>query len=96
MSFFRRTPGQGEIMRSVNQTASSAVLTAPASQSLDLPATGFQRQVQVLKLVPFSKSTLWRRVKEGTFPRPLKLSDRVTVWRAEDIRQWINQQGSAP
>lgn len=96
MSFFRRMPRQGEIMRSVNQTAKTAVLTTPASNALDMPTTGFQRQVQVLKLVPFSKSTLWRRVKEGTFPKPLKLSDRVTVWRVEDIRQWMDRQGSAP
>lgn len=83
-------------MRPVNQAARLAVPSAPASSPLDMPVTGFQRQVQVLKLVPFSKSTLWRRVKEGTFPKPLKLSDRVTVWRVEDIRQWINQQGSTP
>ena len=96
MSFFRQTPRQGEIMRSDNQTGRSAVLTTPASHSLDLPATGFHRQVQVLRLVPFSKSTLWRRVKEGSFPKPLKLSDRVTVWRVEDIRQWIDRQGCSP
>ena len=27
------------------------------------------------------------------FPEPVKLSERVTVWRAEDIRRWIEQQG---
>ena len=26
---------------------------------------------------------------------PVKLSERVTVWRAEDIRRWIEQQGVA-
>jgi prophage regulatory protein len=25
----------------------------------------------------------------------VKLSERVTVWRAEDIRRWIEQQGVA-
>lgn len=58
-----------------------------------LPETGFLRQPQVLAFVPISKSTLWRRIQARTFPEPLKLSQRVTVWRAEDIRRWISWQG---
>jgi len=52
----------------------------------------FLRLPQVLARVPISRSTLWRRVNDGTFPRPLKLSDRVTVWRSEDIDDWMRQQ----
>lgn len=71
----------------------------PTSEStpqatLRLPETGFLRQPQVLAFVPFSKSTLWRRIQAKTFPHPVKLSERVTVWRAEDIRRWIAEQGS--
>ena len=61
--------------------------------TLTLPETGFLRQPQVLAFVPISKSTLWRRIQARTFPEPVKLSERVTVWRAEDIRRWIAQQG---
>lgn len=57
----------------------------------ELPTTGFLRQVQVLRFVPISKSTLWRQVQAGTFPQPVKLSERVTAWRAEDLRRWIDQ-----
>ena len=60
---------------------------------LRLPETGFLRQPQVLAFVPISKSTLWRRIQARTFPEPVKLSERVTVWRAEDIRRWITEQG---
>jgi predicted DNA-binding transcriptional regulator AlpA len=62
------------------------------SPRLCLPETGFLRQTQVLQFVPISKSTLWRRIEAKTFPQPVKLSPRVTVWRAEDIRRWIAQQ----
>ena len=41
--------------------------------------------------LPFSSSTLWRKVREGSFPKPLKLSPRVTAWRVGDVRAWINQ-----
>lgn len=54
-----------------------------------LPATGFVRQAQLLPLVPFSAATLWRRVKDHTFPAPVKLSERVTAWKVEEVRAWI-------
>ncbi len=59
-----------------------------------LPETGFIRQSALLPLLGFSATTLWRRVKQGSFPRPLKLSVNVTAWRAEDIRAWIESQGA--
>jgi predicted DNA-binding transcriptional regulator AlpA len=40
--------------------------------------------------LPFSGPTLWRKVAAGTFPRPLKLSARVTAWRVGDVRGWLN------
>ena len=72
--------------------ATTAATGAAPAPNLKLPDTGFLRQPQVLAFVPISKSTLWRRVQARTFPEPLKLSQRVTVWRAEDIRQWIDDQ----
>lgn len=57
---------------------------------LVLPETGFVRQRMLLRFVPFSKSTLWRRVKAGDFPAPVRLSAGVTAWRAEDVRCWIS------
>ncbi len=64
------------------------------STDLHIPETGFLRQPQVLAFVPISKSTLWRRVEAGTFPAPVKLSPRVTAWRAEEVRRWIAEQGT--
>jgi predicted DNA-binding transcriptional regulator AlpA len=58
-----------------------------------MPDTGFLRQRQVLAFVPISKSTLWRQVRARSFPSPVKLSARVTAWRAEDVRRWIAEQG---
>jgi len=66
---------------------------SPANNlTVTLPETGFLRLPQVLTFVPISKSTLWRRVTAGTFPAPVKLSSRVTAWRAEDVRKWIQLQ----
>ena len=46
-------------------------------------------------LWPFSAPTLWRKVKAGTFPKPVKLSERVTAWKVGDIRAWAAAQATA-
>jgi len=40
-------------------------------------------------LLPISSATLWRKVKAGTFPRPVKLADKVTAWRADEVQAWM-------
>lgn len=55
----------------------------------NLPSEGLLRVSQVLKFIPVSRSHWWQGVKEKRYPQPMKLSERVTVWRASDIRQLI-------
>ena len=45
--------------------------------------------------VPFSAPTLWRKVAAGTFPKPVKLSARVTAWRVGDVRAWLANPAAA-
>lgn len=55
-----------------------------------LPERGYIRQKLLIPhLVPFSVATLWRRVKTGDFPAPVRLSPRITAWRIEDIKAWL-------
>lgn len=66
-----------------------------------LPETGYLRLPQIIgnskaeppipALIPVSKSTWWQGVKDGRFPKPVKLSARTTAWRVEDIRSLIDQ-----
>jgi prophage regulatory protein len=35
--------------------------------------------------IPVSKSTWWAGIASGRFPKPLKLSEGITVWRSSDI-----------
>lgn len=70
----------------------SALMDAHLGQ---LPEVGFIRQADLIPaIVPFSAATLWRRVKSGEFPAPVKLSARVTAWRREDIRVWMQSRTS--
>ncbi|WP_429149548.1 helix-turn-helix transcriptional regulator [Aeromonas rivipollensis] len=60
-----------------------------------LPIAGFIRQSVLLPYLGFSASTLWRKVKQGTFPAPVKLSQRVTAWDAEKVSLWISSKNNA-
>ncbi len=73
-------------------TNSTRTEAQPHVGSSALPNIGFLRQPQVLRLIPISKSTLWRRVQARTFPQPVKLSERITAWRAEDVHKWIEEK----
>lgn len=58
----------------------------------ELPITGFVRLQSIIKPhgpIPVGKSTWWAGVKDGRFPKPVKLGPRITVWRAEDIRALV-------
>lgn len=43
------------------------------------------RLPEVLDIIPVSKSTWWKGVKDGKYPKAVKLSPRVTCWRLSDI-----------
>ncbi|MEJ0097731.1 MAG: AlpA family phage regulatory protein [Bauldia sp.] len=59
------------------------------AQPPELPHSGFVRLKRFLPLIGFGRSTLWRMVSEGRFPAPVKLGPRITVWRAEDVSDFI-------
>jgi predicted DNA-binding transcriptional regulator AlpA len=60
--------------------------------SLFTPLSGYIRQSQLIPhIFPFSSATLWRKIRAGTFPRPVKLGPRITAWRLEDIRALIEK-----
>lgn len=63
-----------------------------------LPESAFVRESQLVydpkrpqypAPLPFSAATLWRKVAAGTFPKPVKLSTRVTAWRVADVRNFL-------
>ena len=64
-----------------------------------LPEIGFLRLSQIIgnpravppipAIIPIKKSCWWAGVKSGRFPKPVKLGQRITAWKVEDIRALI-------
>jgi len=70
----------------------------------DLPATGFLRLRQILgdkdsdppapPLIPISRSSWFRGIKEGRYPKPSKkFGPRIAAYSVEDIRKLIESTG---
>lgn len=57
--------------------------------------TGFIRLVDILEYIPVGKTTWWQRVKDGLYPKPVKLGPRTTAWKVEDIRNLIEEIGNS-
>ncbi len=48
---------------------------------------------QVAALVGLGKSSIYRKVQEGTFPKPIKLgSARASGWISTEVYDWIDDQ----
>ena len=70
-----------------------------------LPETGFLRLPQIIgnpqgdppipPIIPIKKTAWWKGVKEGRYPQAVKLSARVTVWRVEDIKAFVDKHKAA-
>lgn len=57
----------------------------------------YLRQADLIPaLVPFSPATLWRHVKCGKFPAPVKLSSSITAWRRADYEAWAASHAPTP
>ncbi len=52
----------------------------------------FLRITDVVKKTGLGKSTIWLWVKENRFPKPIKLSVKVTVWDEEKVDSWMKSQ----
>ena len=56
------------------------------------------RVKDVAKATGTSVRTIWRLVRKGKFPAPIRLEDpKITVWKSDEVQGWIDnatQRGS--
>ncbi|WP_118185722.1 helix-turn-helix transcriptional regulator [Paraburkholderia phosphatilytica] len=54
-----------------------------------LPQTGMVRFSMIRPVITLSNVTVWRLIKDGRFPEPLRVSGVLRLWRVEEIREWM-------
>ena len=52
----------------------------------------FYRISQLQSKLDVSRSSIWSWVKQGSFPKPIKLGKNCTAWKSSDIKTWIEQR----
>jgi prophage regulatory protein len=61
---------------------------------------GLLSRREVIRRTTLSGPTLWRRIKDGSFPPPLKIGPGRVAWPASDVERWLSNlrrtDGSAP
>ncbi|MCO5354078.1 helix-turn-helix transcriptional regulator [Acidovorax kalamii] len=52
----------------------------------------YVRLDELLKMVPFSASTVWRKSKDGSFVKATRLSARITAWNRQAVLLWLENK----
>ncbi len=47
-------------------------------------------QIEVLEFCHMKKSTMYNKIKSGTFPAPYKIGERLARWKKSDLITWMD------
>lgn len=50
------------------------------------------RRPEVEKLTGRSRSSIYKGIEDGTFPKPVKIGQRAVAWPDSVIRNWIAEK----
>lgn len=74
----------------MNQLATTAERKPKTFTTTDGKIRHIKGQPAKVGLIPLGESTIWQKVRQGTFPKPYRLSTRITAWKLEEVIQWCN------
>lgn len=58
------------------------------------PAERFLRLGDVLERTALSRSTIYKKIQDGDFPPPVKVSLRASRWRLSAVERWMEEKAS--
>ncbi len=59
---------------------------------LNASPTSLLRRPAVERRVGLSRSAIYARMAEGSFPTPVRIGARAVAWRDSDVTTWINSR----
>ncbi len=54
--------------------------------------TRLLRRPEVEQTTGLSRSCIYKRMSEGTFPQAIPLGGRLVAWKSDDIEKWISDR----
>lgn len=85
----------GNATRIAHRARPAHLISGSAANSQEMeghPVSNTDRIIRlktVLDQTGLTRSTLYRKIDEGTFPRQIPISARGTGWRESEVRRWI-------
>ena len=52
----------------------------------------FLRLPEVLQITGMSKTFIYDRINDGTFPRQIQLGSRTVVWNEQEVTKWMEDR----
>ena len=89
-----RSQLEGIIMQQLKSELTKAIPEALANFD-QLPDSAYIRLPVLMRLYGVSSATCWRGVKNGTIPKPSKLSERCTAWNVGLVRVALAAKAAA-
>jgi predicted DNA-binding transcriptional regulator AlpA len=80
---------QAAILKPGRTAPSSKPVRTTETYTAALPATGYVRLPVASAVCGVAKSTIWAWTAQGRFPKPVKLSPRVSAWPVAAVRAWL-------
>lgn len=80
-------------MQPVNSEAGRGQVRNPQPLHAVQLADALLRIKTVADATGLSSASIYRKLKIGQFPAPIRMGARCTRWKAADVRAWIQAQG---
>ena len=62
---------------------------------METPLPTLIRPDELAEWLGVCRSTIWKWTRKGKLPRPIRISDKITAWKREDIEQWLADRPAA-
>jgi prophage regulatory protein len=58
----------------------------------ELPRRCLMRLPTVKGMTGIGHTSIYKKISEGTFPKPVRIGDRMVAWDSKEIDVWIEKQ----
>lgn len=83
---------QKRLVTQIARTAVAEYVAATSAAPRDPSVDRIVRLSEVVKITGLCRSTIYRRMDEGSFPKSMSLGARSVGWKESQITTWFNER----
>jgi prophage regulatory protein len=50
------------------------------------------RRKELVRIIGYSSTSIWRRIKEGSFPLAVRIGPAAVAWKLSEVEEWMNSR----